>query len=91
MRRTFDFPGFVDVHVHFRDPGMPDAETTESGAASAHRGGFAAVVTMPNTVPAADNAAWIRKQLDMTSLPVKIIPSACITKGRLGREVADLE
>ena len=37
------FPGFVDVHVHFRDPGVPEAETTASGLAAAERGGFAAV------------------------------------------------
>ena len=42
-------PGFVDVHVHFRDPGTPAAETTATGLAAAARGGFAAVVTMPNT------------------------------------------
>ena len=90
MVRTFEFPGFVDVHVHFRDPGVPAAETTASGAAAARRGGFAAVVTMPNTVPAGDNAEWIRRQRD-DSLPVKIISSACITRGRLGAEVADLE
>lgn len=91
MRRTLEFPGFIDVHVHFRDPGVPEAETTVSGAAAAARGGFAAVVTMPNTVPAGDNPEWIRRQLDDRSLPVKIIPSACITRGRLGSAVADLE
>ena len=53
--RTLTFPGFVDVHVHFRDPGVPEAETTASGLAAAERGGFAAVVTMPNTTPAIDS------------------------------------
>jgi dihydroorotase len=91
MGRTFEFPGFVDVHVHFRDPGLAAAETTASGAEAAGRGGFAAVVTMPNTNPAGDSVEWVRAQIDASGLPVKIIPSACITKGRLGREVADLE
>lgn len=91
MARLLDFPGFVDVHVHFRDPGMPEAETTVSGANAARRGGFAAVVTMPNTTPAGDSVDWVRRQLCDASLPVRIFPSACITKGRLGREVADLE
>lgn len=91
MSDVFEFPGFIDVHVHFRDPGVPEAETTASGAAAAARGGFAAVVTMPNTVPAGDNAPWIASQLGDASLPVRVFPSACITKGRLGREVADLE
>ena len=91
MSRTFEFPGFVDVHVHFRDPGLAAAETTASGAEAARRGGFAAVVTMPNTTPAGDSVAWVRGQLDAEGLPVRIIPSACITKGRLGRQPLRVE
>ncbi len=83
--------GLRDVHVHFRDPGAPAAETRATGAAAAAAGGFTCVTTMPNTTPAGDNAAWIREQIDDASLPVRIAPSACITKGRLGEEVADLE
>ena len=93
--KTYDFPGFIDVHVHFRDPGVPEAETTASGLESARRGGFAAVVTMPNTTPACDSTEIIRYQEEMTrefkSSTVQLLPSACITKGRLGREVAELE
>ena len=88
------FPGFVDVHVHFRDPGVPEAETTASGLAAAERGGFAAVVTMPNTTPACDSPEAMKYQLDAAAAvggDVILIPSACITKGRAGREVADLE
>ena len=94
MKQVYEFPGFVDVHVHFRDPGVPEAETTASGLAAARRGGFAAVVTMPNTTPACDSPEQIRYQRDAARAagsPVRLIPSACITKGRLGREVADLE
>ena len=94
--RTLTFPGFVDVHVHFRDPGVPEAETTASGLAAAAHGGFAAVVTMPNTMPACDSPEAIRAQRDQRSGirdqgGCVLLPSACITKGRLGREVADLE
>ena len=94
--RTLTFPGFVDVHVHFRDPGVPEAETTASGLAAASRGGFAAVVTMPNTTPAGDSIDWIKSNIRCTPTPTtyaspKIFPSACITKGRAGKEVADLE
>jgi len=108
--KTLSFPGFVDVHVHFRDPGVPAAETTASGLAAARRGGFAAVVTMPNTTPAGDSVDWVKRQVEVssgssrkdvddsalqlqlsTSTLSRIIPSACITKGRLGKEVADLE
>ena len=83
--------GLRDVHVHFRDPGTPEAETRVTGAAAAAAGGFTCVTTMPNTTPAGDSPAWLREQIEDASLPCRIAPSACITKGRLGREVADLE
>ena len=94
--RTLTFPGFVDVHVHFRDPGVPEAETTASGLAAAARGGFAAVVTMPNTTPACDSPEAIRRQREVKvkgegEQRTVLRPSACITKGRMGKEVADLE
>ena len=107
MGKILTFPGFVDVHVHFRDPGAPESETTASGLAAASRGGFAAVVTMPNTTPACDSPEMIARQLaqshnlaipqsnnptiPQSNNPPILIPSACITKGRAGREVADLE
>ncbi len=84
-------PGLRDVHVHFRDPGLPEAETRHSGSKAAAAGGFTCVTTMPNTVPAGDSPAWVRAQITDRTLSVRIAPSACITKGRLGREVADLE
>ena len=94
MNKILTFPGFVDVHVHFRDPGIPEAETTASGLEAARRGGFAAVVTMPNTTPACDSPEWMdyqRKAAQCAGAGTLLLPSACITKGRLGREVADLE
>ena len=89
--RRLSFPGFVDVHVHFRDPGVPEAETTASGLAAAARGGFAAVVTMPNTDPAIDSPIAVESHWRPSRDGVALLTSACITKGRLGREVADLE
>ena len=53
-------PGFLDLHVHLREPGREEAETLESGLAAALRGGFTAVCCMPNTQPPLDNAAVIR-------------------------------
>ena len=92
MKTTLTFPGFVDVHVHFRDPGMTEAETTASGLAAARRGGFAAVVTMPNTVPAIDTPESVRAHTaGRPDGRTVLLTSACITRGRLGREVADLE
>lgn len=97
------FPGFIDVHVHFRDPGMVCAEDTESGLAAAKAGGIAAVVTMPNTVPACDSSEALRRQYDISSgfaerlklhgggpAPV-LLAAACITRNREGRKVSDLE
>ena len=98
IEKKWTFPGFVDVHVHFRDPGDARAETVESGLLAARHGGFRAVVTMPNTTPACDSAEVIAYQRDKaeaarehsSTLPL-LFPSACLTRGRLGREVADLE
>ena len=76
MNKVLTFPGFIDVHVHFRDPGIPEAETTASGLETARRGGFAAVVTMPNTTPACDSPEAIAYQLSQTpSLPHSPTPS----------------
>ena len=95
MKTTYTFPGFVDVHVHFRDPGLPAAETTASGLAAAVRGGMRTVVTMPNTVPACDSPDLMRYQRAAAAASgvtgCTLLTSACITKGRLGKEVADLE
>lgn len=99
MIQRFEFPGFIDVHVHFRDPGVPEAETTATGLASAARGGMTAVVTMPNTTPACDSVEAMDAQRRAAhdaacaagcELPL-LFPSACLTQGRLGRAVADLE
>ena len=90
-RRYFVVPGGLrDVHVHFRDPGQPEAETRATGAAAAAAGGFTCVTTMPNTTPAGDTSAWLREQIEDTALPVRIAHSARIRKGRLGKEIADL-
>ncbi len=83
-------PGLWDIHVHFRDPGAPDAETLASGAAAAAAGGFTTVATMPNTSPVCDTPAWVAYQA-RADLPVTVLPSACITNGRAGGEPADLE
>lgn len=91
MKLTLDYPGFIDVHVHFRDPGMTEAETRYSGGAAARAGGFAAVVTMPNTSPAGDSVEWVRSQIEDPAIPVAVFPSACITRGRLGRQVSQME
>ncbi len=83
-------PGLIDVHVHFRDPGNLEAESLATGASAAAHGGFTRVVTMPNTTPACDTPEAVRRQAG-ADVPVRILPSACVSRGRQGREVADLE
>ena len=85
-------PGLIDMHVHFRDPGQPDAETNATGSAAAAKGGFVKVVTMPNTTPAIDNAQLIKDTIEAgkESGLVDILPSGCISINRLGKELADL-
>jgi len=73
------FPGFLDMHVHFREPGREDEETLLSGAHAAMAGGFTAVCTMPNTQPVTDS----REIVDFIVDEMKIILFRCIQSPRL--------
>ncbi len=86
-------PGLIDLHVHLREPGGEEAETIETGSRAAARGGFTTIVAMPNTKPPLDTperVAQVIRRADEVGL-VRVIPSACITAGRDGHEVADLK
>lgn len=86
-------PGFIDMHVHLREPGNPEKETIASGAAAAVAGGFTAVAAMPNTNPAIDTpqlVRWTAERGQQAAL-ARIYPIAAITKGRKGEELADYE
>jgi dihydroorotase len=83
-------PGFVDLHVHLREPGKEEAETIETGSRGAALGGFTAVVAMPNTDPAQDSVAvveFVRAQGRRAGL-CEVLPSGCITMGRAGERLA---
>jgi dihydroorotase len=83
-------PGFVDLHVHLREPGKEEAETIETGSRGAALGGFTAVVAMPNTDPAQDSVAvveFVRAQGARAGL-CEVLPSGCITVGRQGERLA---
>ena len=83
-------PGFVDLHVHLREPGKEEAETIETGSRAAALGGFTAVVAMPNTDPAQDSVAvvdFVRAQGRRAGL-CEVLPSGCITIGRAGQALA---
>ena len=81
--------GFVDLHTHLREPGKEEAETIESGSRAAALGGYTAVVAMPNTDPAQDNVATVRfvREIGIKANLCEVMPSGCITVGRLGAEL----
>jgi len=86
-------PGFIDMHVHLREPGREDKETIESGTKAAARGGFTCVLCMPNTQPPIDNEGiveYVYKQAREKG-SVKVYCAACITKGRAGKELTEME
>ena len=86
------FPGFCDVHVHFREPGFSYKETMLSGSKASARGGYTAVCTMPNLKPVPDSVENLQKQLDLAANAViRVYPYGAITVGQLGEELADLE
>lgn len=86
-------PGFIDLHVHFRDPGLEHKETIETGSKAAACGGYTTVFAMPNTKPVADNADVVNyvhnkaKSLGITN----VSQVGAITKGQAGVELADIE
>lgn len=84
-------PGLVDLHAHLREPGMEEAETIDTGARAAALGGYTAVVAMPNTTPPLDDPAVVASVLAAGAhAPCEVVASGCITRGRLGRELAPM-
>ena len=85
-------PGFVDLHVHLREPGREDAETIETGSRAAALGGYTAVCPMPNTDPVADNAGVVEmvaargREVGL----VDVFPVGAVTLGQRGGELAEL-
>lgn len=85
------FPGFVDLHVHAREPGGEAAETMATAAASAAAGGVTSILLMPNTSPAMDSPALLKKySAKAARCPVNVYLSAAATRGRAGRAPAPL-
>lgn len=94
LRGKIVAPGFIDMHVHLREPGYEHKETIESGCASAAAGGFTAVCCMPNTNPAIDDESVARyvheKGRAVCDGIVDVYPIAAATKGRQGAELAPM-
>lgn len=83
-------PGLVDVHVHFRDPGLTHKEDVFTGAAAAAAGGFTTVVCMANTKPVVDEVETLQYVLDKAKqVPINVLQAAAVTKGLKGEELTD--
>lgn len=87
------FPGFCDVHVHYREPGFSYKETIKTGSLAGANGGYTDVLTMPNLNPVPDSIENIKAQLDIIKSDAKIgvHPYASITVGQKGEALADLD
>ena len=85
-------PGFIDLHVHLRDPGFEEKETVVTGAKAAAKGGFTTILAMPNTRPAADNADVVNyvHQKARNLAPVNVLQIGAITKGQEGKRLSDI-
>lgn len=86
-------PGFVDVHVHLREPGFSYKETILTGTRAAAHGGYTAVCPMPNLDPVPDSVDNLVKQLEIINRDalIRVIPYGAITVGEAGKELADME
>ncbi len=86
-------PGFIDLHVHLREPGFEHKEDIESGSKAAAKGGFTSVCCMPNTKPVTDSAevvSYIVNKAKEVS-PINVLVVGAVTKGQAGVELADIE
>lgn len=85
-------PGLIDLHVHFRDPGQTYKEDIETGSRAAARGGVTTVVTMPNTSPVIDSpdrVNYVHNKAAQVS-GIHVLQAGAMTKGKLGKELADI-
>ncbi len=89
----FVFPGFCDVHVHFREPGFSYKETIRTGSLAAACGGYTAVCTMPNLNPVPDSIEHLNEQLKIINecAIINVYPYGAITVGQKGEELSDLD
>ena len=85
-------PGFIDLHCHLREPGFEDKETIATGTKAAAKGGFTTVCCMPNTNPPLDSQAsidYVKKTTEDVGI-IQVMPIGCITKGRQGKELTEM-
>lgn len=85
-------PGFLDLHVHLREPGFEYKETIKTGTQAMAKGGFTGVCPMPNTKPATDCPEMIQRVLEIAreDSPIHVYPVGAVTKGQMGEEMTDI-
>ena len=89
----FVMPGFIDMHVHLRDPGFEQKETIETGSRAAAHGGFTTILAMPNTKPVVDNpdvVNYVHNKAKTVGI-VNVLQVGAVTKGQKGEELSDIE
>ncbi len=93
FENSYIFPGFIDVHVHLREPGFSYKETVKTGTMSASAGGYTAVCSMPNLSPVPDSRENLEIQLDAIKKDavISVYPYGAITKGEMGDELSHME
>jgi len=86
-------PGFIDLHCHLREPGFEEKETIATGTRAAVRGGFTTICCMPNTNPPLDNVTtiiYVKEKAEAEGV-VRVLPIGCVTKGRKGEELVNMD
>ena len=93
FQNCYIFPGFIDVHVHLREPGFLSKETIKTGTKAAAHGGYTDVCSMPNLNPTPDSMEHLQLQLDAIEkdAAIHVYPFGTITKNEAGQEMADLK
>ena len=93
LNNCFIFPGFIDVHVHLREPGFSYKETIKTGSQAASRGGYTDVCAMPNLKPVPDSVEHLREELDIIERDavINVYAYGAISKNEEGKELADLD
>ncbi|SDB18466.1 dihydroorotase [Eubacterium oxidoreducens] len=90
---SYLMPGFIDLHVHLRDPGLEYKETIETGSKAAAAGGYTTILAMPNTKPVADQVdvvKYVNNKAKALS-PIRVLQIGAVTKGQKGEKLADIE
>lgn len=92
-RGCYIMPGLIDLHVHFRDPGLTYKEDIETGSRAAAKGGFTTVCCMPNTKPVIDNADTVRYIIEKSRGIglTNVLPVGAVTKFMQGKEITDVD